>query len=180
MKKLLTSLAILALVASTQAATMTWSVSGIKQPSDSSVNGTSGWLAYLFSSDTSSVDSITTALKKSDLSVLSSAFDTTTTSGASLRKTGVLKDAENNKEFSPGDTFGGFAIILDATATDKAQNFLVATGNSVTVNDAGANITLRLASQNWSAMQSTTPTIPEPATGALALAGIALLFRRRK
>ena len=172
MKKLLTLITILAMAVTMQAASMTWIVTNIKTPADSSVAAPDGWLAYLFSTGDTSASAVSTALAKKDLSILSSAFDTTTTAGGKVSKAEV-------GSFKAGDTFEGFAVILDASSSANAKNFIVTRSQSKTVNDLGGNISLSLGSQanaTWSQISS----VPEPATGALALAGIALLFRRRK
>ena len=173
MKKLLTLAIALAAVASLQAASMTWTLAQVKTPASSTTAAPAGWLAYLFSTADTTLSDVTGALDAGDFSVLSDAFDSTAVQG-----TVGLVTHKTDGGLSANQTFQGFVIVLDAADTSSAKNYLATSLASKTVNAAGSDISLSFgvaSSLSWNAM-----SVPEPATGALALAGVALLFRRRR
>ena len=173
MKSIITSLAIFAIAVSTQAASLTWNLAGVKNPADSSATAPDGWLAYLLEGEPSSA--LTTALAKGDFSVLSSPFASGKTASGNVK--GKVENA-----LSAGQSFTGFVVVLDSASQSTAKNFIVSNKASKTVNAAGSDITIGFGNVSSSAYSawSQISSVPEPATGALALAGIALLFRRKK
>ena len=68
------------------------------------------------------------------------------------------------------------ALIGQGTALEKATF----SGLAATINDATATPTIGGGWYQKPETQPVTPDVPEPATGALALAGVALLFKRRR
>ena len=67
-------------------------------------------------------------------------------------------------------------LIGQGTALPKATF----SGLAATINDATATPTIGGGWYQKPETQPVTPDVPEPATGALALAGVALLFKRRR
>ncbi len=67
-------------------------------------------------------------------------------------------------------TMSGMALDPPTDAANTKSAFSFGTGTDGTLTAGGG----------WAKAKASTPVVPEPATGALALAGIALLFRRRK
>ena len=105
------------------------------------------------------------------------AFDTATTIAG---RGGAITTAAKTKDpgYAAGTGFVGMIVILD-TANDKYSAFSFATEMGLA--DVPLNTASAASSTNgFQDMPTAGPTIPEPATGALALAGVALLFKRRR
>ena len=66
----------------------------------------------------------------------------------------------------------------DPTSSDDALQ--VPTAITLTATDLAATRGATASTANWQDGTKSTPDVPEPATGALALAGVALLFKRRR
>ena len=176
MKKLLTIAAFAALVTASHAATLSWQIAGITSPTGVK----QGLSVYLFiteqSSDfgakTTSVDEITSLLKsKGDVSSYVAAEATTTAAGGVPIATGY-----NGGNFGAGDSLSGFAVVLDAANVASANNYILTDVKHVEWKGATGAQTMRfgsLANATWTA-------VPEPSTAVLALAGLALLLKRRR
>ena len=185
MKSSLLALAVVFAASLSQAASLNWSIMGVKSPADSSVAG-SGYTAMLFmTAQNSSADGfenfgkanttlakvteLADAGKFDDLAALAAATKETSTSGLISGATGY-----NGNNFAGGDSLTAFALIIDK---DK-KNYFTTGSASATWTSATGSKQLSFGSQANATYK--TFGVPEPATGALALAGIALLFRRRK
>ena len=182
MKKLITILALTTAVVS-QAATLTWGLSQIKSSADTTAPG-AGYLGLLFVVDTTSdpavtVDSITGLLdagKVADAAALA-------TYSKAANDNGLISSAGNGS-YSEGDSITAFAVVLDAANASSAKNYIV-TGEMTKTWGKTGNQSMQFGSQANATYtkiggSSDQPDVPEPATGALALAGVALLFRRRR
>ena len=186
MKKSLLTFAAITAASLSQAASLTWMVTNVKSPADKTVAG-EGYTVMLFMiSQTSSADNfenfgkanttlakvteLADAGKFDDLANLAAVSKETTSAGAVTGATGY-----NGNNFGSGDSLSAFAIVIDK---DKKKYFTTNTASASWTSGTGSK-QLSFGSQANASYSSFGP-VPEPATGALALAGIALLFRRRK
>ena len=192
MKKFLTFVALLAVAGATQAATLNWSINQIK------VNGAllNGGTAYLFilqqSGDFGATPTTVNAVKafieggatvvKDDAGkakalklgndTIDIAAEKATTSGAVAGATGY-----NGSAFVANDSLSAFAVIFDG-AYGTAQNYIVTGTADVSWTSSSGGKPLNFGSQadaRWNPV-----AVPEPATATLALAGLALLLKRRR
>ena len=191
MKKSLLTLAVITVAGLSQAASLNWQIAGVKTAADSSVAGaeytamlfltaqasTSGtaanpeWSNFGKANTTlAAVTELANAGKYDDLLALAAATGSTTSAGAISGPTGY-----NGNNFGAGDSLSGFALVVDK---DKKNYFLTGTKDAAWTSGTGQK---QLSFGNFATTaQYKSFGVPEPATGALALAGIALLFRRRK
>ena len=180
MKKSLLALVIIVAAGLTQAASLGWRMTAIKTPADNTVAG-EGYTALLFITEQSgdfggtvttlaAVTALADAGKYDDLEDLAVAQGTSTSAGGVSGATGY-----NGNNFGAGDSLKAFALIIDAnkthyfTTTEKSASWTSSTGTQ----------NLAFGTQSGATYKS-FGDVPEPATGALALAGVALLFRRRR
>ena len=181
MKTILTSLFAVAFAVSAQSAAINWTVSQIKSSSDSTLAGSSYLGLFFIVTDDVTMDSIESLLdddKVADAVNLASYTANASAAGAlSATKLG---------SYEAGTTVNAFTVILNAANADDATGYIVAGPLSRTAGSTG-NMAFSFGSQASNTSYSTiggstpeTPDVPEPATGALALAGVALLFKRRR
>ena len=178
MKKILAITVVLATTFAANAATLTWNLMNIKEVGSTTANAT-GYTAYLFisqqSSDfgakTASIETITSLIKsKGDLSEYI-ASTKTVNNGTASGATGY-----NGTAFTAGDSLTGFAVVFDASDYSNAKNYFVTAEKSASWTSATGQKPLafgNMANATWTA-------VPEPSTAVLALAGLALLLKRRK
>ena len=194
MKKLLTLALVASLAGITSAASIDWTISGINkaktQINDAKGNALSGSVYLILASDASQLaeatpDTFLTTLnniKLGEAPVSSGKVDGTTTRTASSndfvsRLDGgsqytlqvVVYDAANKSYYLSGTKSQYAYNPADVTSGDD-----VAKGVTFSKDDIGASSTYEASGYQQ------IGGVPEPATGALALAGIALLFKRRK
>ena len=185
MKKLSTLILLVACSVTTQAATVKWSIGGSTTFVMNDVNDKpyASQLIYLIAAD--DLSSLTTATKSEFESALSALTIATATSAADGTKptnvanlevtSSTLMTAGTSMKFGAlivsEDKEFGYYKILTATATPYADD---APDASRTANVRTAWNTI--SQQSW----NKTYAVPEPATAALALAGLALLIKRRR
>ena len=177
MKKLIAIASALLVVGTCQAATLNWSMSNILDPVTK--EKASGFAAYLFitqqSSDfgakTTTVADIESLIKsKGDLSDYIAGTGSSNNSGMLNGATGYYGN------FGAGDSLTGFAVIFDAADAASAKHYIVTAEKSASWTSSTGMKTLGFGSQ----ANATWTAVPEPSTAVLALAGLALLLKRRK
>ncbi len=180
MKKLLLAVALTAIGFAANAAAVSWTVTGVNQKGTSTT--ASGYLAYLFISDATSISGVT-GYSRSDITAALEAGTFASDYSSKAISTGVTSDGKilNNATtgtFSSGDVLKTFAVILDASTLDAAEFYVVnATDVSTTI---GNLATMPVVYANFSATNSDWQAIPEPTSGMLLLVGGALLALKRK
>ena len=196
MKKILSFAILLALVGSSNAAQLNWSGLNIYQPG-STTEKLSGGAIYLFVTEqsknfgagTTTVNDVKTLIEKAGTEVVTdgegkatgikngtttidiAATGASNTSGGFSGATGY-----NGTSFGAGDSLTAFAVIIDAADFANAKNYIVTDTRSASWTSSTGFKTLAFGSQ----ANATWTPVPEPSTTVLALAGLALLLKRRK
>ncbi len=203
MKKLLTLATFVAVVAA-QAASIDWAIGGINkaktQISDASGNAMNGTVYLIFANDASQLAAANTDTF-SDV-VNSIVLDSVAVSSGKISMA-EPKTYTNNKPADEGGLVARSAdgpqysfqiLVWDAANNSYYLSNTMSQYAYVSGTDDATQITfgkddLGISSGNFSFTQipapggsggGETPGVPEPATGALALAGVALLFKRRR
>ena len=192
MKKLLIACVAVAMAAVVQAASVSWTITNVYSPSDSTSKVASGSMsAWLFvtanSTDVTSVKTTTMAavqavLEGGDLTGLSSLAAAHGNNNADGAFTGV---SALPTTFSSG-SLTAFAVVVDSTDLATAQNYFLASGGAektVTFSSATGTKALAFGSQasiTQAAGGWTSTSVPEPTSGLLMLLGMAGLALRRK
>ena len=188
MKKLMTlALTTLAVVAA-QAANINWSTSGNATTYAYEKDGTtltSGTVYLVLADDLSS---ITGKESQKDFEKALAAL----TLDSSVSTSGGVKPSVTKKLVSSDKLVDGqsttFGILTYCVDSDGNGWYHVGTATSTPWADGTPSTAQKTVTTPWAKLASDTykvawtapQPIPEPATGALALAGVALLFRRRR
>ena len=178
MKKSLLTLAVIAAVGLTQAASLNWTITNVP-------NASEGFTAMLFLTQQSSSaegfenfgKASTTIAKVTELADAGDYSSLAALAGANIDYTGNVSNKAtgyNGNDFGAGDSLTGFALILDK----EKKNYFLTAERSQSFTSSLSSKALSFGSQSGATYKSFG--VPEPATGALALAGVALLFRRRR
>ena len=190
MKKVLSLLAAFGLVASASAASLVWSVNaiafnGATLKSDTSLTA---YLVYLGNGG-SLADSYDTATIASSLTTVSTASGTTSR-GIATSTYNMTVDGDDWTVLN-GDVYGVLLSYADSASGKTYYNLASTTYTVSGIADERSslsNYTLTAASQNYTTADDSSTiragggwtAVPEPSTAALALAGLALLLKRRK
>ena len=196
MKKLMTlALTTLAVVAA-QAANINWTVSGtassivydIKPDGSGSSTTTFSGSAYLIIAD--DLSSLSGLKSQSAFESALSAITLETVSVSAGAKPSVTKQLVSNDQLNDG-TSTTFGLLVYSTDSDGNGYYKVATVSATPWADGTPTSAQKTVTTPWAKVAADTSApwtkawtkpqpVPEPATGALALAGVALLFRRRR
>ena len=188
MKKLIVAAAIVCAAAISQAATVSWTVSGLLDSKGDSLTSGAGYVFCTKGSSATTVAAVTEALAAlgtvadlktyltdNSLTALKGTVSSggISVSGVDLASSGVPASTTGTKIFAvivDDDDFGADTkyVVLDASGSVK-------TPAATTTNNAGFSL-LPTASQTASNWQS----VPEPTSGLLMLLGMAGLALRRK
>ena len=206
MKKLLTLALAMALVVVSNAANINWSVSGntstyVYLPNDDgTASGSSlysGTVYLILASDLSSLSGHTT---QSDFEDALADLTLATATSSSGVKPDVNKVLVSDDQLVAA-TSTTFAMLVYGTDKDGNGYYKAATATATPWADGTAANAQKTVTTAWAKLAADTqapytsawtlqqdpvnpddptPGVPEPATGALALAGVALLFKRRR
>ena len=199
MKKFASFVLLLGVTGVVHGATLSWSAANIYQPG--TTTALSSGVAYLFVTEQSkdfgstvtTVDSVTDLIKsgaefytettgtgseqvtknyikKGDDKIQIAAIGATTSAGRLSGATGYYGN------FGAGDSLKAFAVVFDADTLAGASNFLVTETKEASWTSATGAKTLGFGNQ----ANATWTPVPEPSTAVLALAGLALLLKRRR
>lgn len=175
MKKLLVAAAIACAAAISQAATVNWSISGVK--ADGGGSPTAGWAVMAFYTAAGAGSSaIENAIKAG--TAASYAFETTTLSVAlgSGRVTAHDADATGITDTSKNYDFY-FVVFNDADATKATEYAIVSDTNKAY---SGMDAKFKGAGTFSASTPWQTASVPEPTSGLLMLLGVAGLALRRR
>ena len=184
MKKLMTLACAVALAAVAQAGAVKWSATTLDASPAGAYTESTTYTAYLFDASVTEVSTVTGYLTKAGgadwTSFLAATVDSNTATYNTTKEV-MSFSTKAYGDFSQGDTFSGFMVVLDAASTDNAQNYLIATKGedqvlTTTAFGKTGDKTMAWASQAGVTWQS----IPEPTSGLLMLLGMAGLALRRK
>lgn len=192
MKKLMIVCAAVVMSAVVQAASVSWTMTNIYSPSDSTSKvaaGTmSGWLFV-----TANTTDVTTGIPVTTLSAVQAVLDSGDLTGLSSlaaahgtnASAGNFGGATGLEGFSSG-SLTAFAVVVDSTDLSSAKNYFLVSGGAektVTFTSATGNKALAFGSQasiTQAAGGWTSTSVPEPTSGLLMLLGMAGLALRRK
>ena len=191
MKKLLTLLAAIGLVSSASAVSITWNISNIAFGGNTlkSDTGVTAYLVYLGNGGSLETSYDATAIE----SLASSAVDSvsgTNTKGAAQNTYALPAPSSGDFSDLNGDTYGLLLSYVNEGKTYYNLGSATFTVSGVADETSSLNqfkpaaTTFSYGTKNDSAT-SVSPgggwtAVPEPSTAALALAGLALLLKRRK
>ena len=192
MKKFLAFALILASVGVTHAASLSWSAFSINQPGTTTT--ATGYTIYLFITEQSGDFGSAATTVSAVTDIIKSGVEFYTEGGKNYLKNGAdkvqiaavgetdggrIKTAAtgyNGNNFGGGDSLKAFAVIFDASSLSSASNYIVTGVKSASWTSTSGAKTLAFGSQ----ANATWTAVPEPSTAVLALAGLALLLKRRK
>ena len=195
MKKLMT-LALLATVGIASAASIDWSINmgrnGKVTDSEDNVLASKPIYLILASDAEALVDAIDEDKFADTLDSIKLDSSTLTSGGKWDGKDDQTATDLTNKKLKVGTEYDFAVVVYDAahemyyvsksvsqTAYDEGAENPVKKGVTFQTTDLGSTYNPDWLSTK-PAEEPPTPAVPEPATGALALAGVALLFRRRR
>ena len=184
MKKTLLLLAVLFTASQIMfGAAIEWQISGMNKALTNYDGATAAnTTVYLILADSSSLASITGLENEADFtSALSAITLSTVTSGTDGKKPATLTSVVSSDLLSAGTTYT-FGMLYVSEATDGGYyRYVAATKPAYDLSDPTGKQT---ASLSWATMAGSTwqkgYAVPEPASAMLALAGVAMLIRRRK
>lgn len=175
MKKLLSLLIVAAMAGAASAASIDWTLKGSSfTTSDGSATRAYDYLvvAILESDLNSAVSAIST------INTDSTAFESYVQSSGTTTKTGATSGSFTVSQDS-GVSIPLVLIAFDANNYAEAQNYLVSDAQTgVTYEPPSTPTTATFNSGSYANHEWTA--VPEPSTAALALAGLALLLKRRR
>ena len=196
MKKLLTIAAIALVAGAASAVNMTWATAAAVQFDGAKLKSDIGVTGYLVAATALSTYTVDESFSASKVGTVLAEQNKTS---AVSKISGTWYDI-NTDTYKNGDTFAvllkyvtkendvdvtywnltSALVAMSGMATDPPTN---ADGTQFAFNYGNGTDPTLTAGGGWvkaKALDPVIPDTPEPATGALALAGIALLFRRRK
>ena len=198
MKKLMVMLAVVAAAVCANAATVSWTITGVTENSAALTKGHT----YMFFADTATAAqtqiAALAALEGKGASALTTAMgsaawnDTkkataagTFSIGTTAALGGYTLPSNADLGLTGGTKYYAYAVIFDTETITDSSNYIIAQGNTATVtgvttkNDDTTQTALFMfgsqASQTWHAVN-----VPEPTSGLLLLLGVAGLALRRR
>lgn len=170
MKKLILAVAIVCVAAVSNAAAVSWSITGV---TDSPANAkAAGWVAYFMDGSTYSAFS---ALSADQVGAYAAANYTYVATSVNAR--GVVSAGATSGSYSGGDSVSAYIVIFDSSDAASAEYYAVTALDTKTVPGSG-NLQFTKAMSDTAGW--TTTAVPEPTSGLLLLLGMAGLALKRK
>lgn len=185
MKKFLT-ITVATMALASQAASISWQLSPTK--ADGFAAGQTVLLfvgaaneTFTHGDDTglSLADYVNSLLTDGADAATAAAFDTTTTTSNARLGTGTTARTQAIS-YDAGSSIVGMIVVLDGNGKYNAFSLSAVVAGAGDTEFKSMNATSSTGFQDLPTAGGDTPAVPEPATGALALAGVALLFKRRR
>ena len=187
MKKFL-MIAVAAMAVAAQAASVSWQLSPTKDAGYAAgqtvllfVAGANDTFTHGTDSDLSLADYVNGLLTDGADAATAAAFDTATTING---RSGVTTTAKvKDTSYAAGSDIVGMMVVLDGNGKYSSFSFatqMAGAGNTQLNSASADSSTGGFQDLPSSGGGGGGEQIPEPATGALALAGVALLFKRRR
>ena len=193
MKKILTALLAVGLISSASAITINWTVSGIAFGSGNTLksdNGLNAYLVYLGNGT-----GLASSYTESDLTdLISGASSATGRSVSGTTNRGLVQNSYNSTAPDP-TTLNGDVYTILMTYTSEGKTYYNLSSKTFTVDGVTSSIStldpyqVAASDQTYTVKSEVASSVsagggwtavPEPSTAALALAGLALLLKRRK
>ena len=178
MKKLIIAAAMVCATAFAQAATVNWSISGVK--AEGNTSPTAGWSVMAFYTEVGAGSSaIEAAINSKTASSL--AFETTTLSVSMSKGKVASHDADATGITDTSKNYDIYFVVFnnaDATAATKYAMQSVADLAYSGMDGKYTALSTFSSSTPW--VEISAPVIPEPTTGLLVLLGVAGLALRRR
>lgn len=180
MKKLIVMLGAVACAIGVQAATLNWTITGVKFSSDATSDLTKYTALLYFSDAVGTVGSTFDTVAQTDAiaALTGSGVASGYVLAKNLNSAGAATGATGlSSAFGAGDSVTGYAIILDGSI-DNYSNYIIAGPATATFTSATGAKALGFGTQASAAWQSAA--VPEPTSSLLMLVGLAGLALRRK
>lgn len=170
MKKIIMAVAIVCAAAIANAASLSWSLTGITA-SESTAVAAGSMVAYLMDGATYS------AFSAADNKGAYVAANSLQSALIAVGRTGATASGTYGT-YAPGDSISAYIVLFDGTDATKAANYASTTAQTITVPGAGnAKLTTTFAgTSGW----QPAGDVPEPTSGMLVLIGMAGLALRRR
>ena len=192
MKKILIVSVLFTMIGMVHAAQLNWSFNSVMK-SDGSGSRATGYVAYLFITEQSGSFGSTVTTVDAVKNLIESGAEFYTEEGKNYLKkgddkiqiaaskttnNGMISGASgyNGNNFQGGDSLTAFTVVFDAANVASAENYII-TGTKSAAWTSGTG-SQQVGFQNLS--NATWTPVPEPSTAVLALAGLALLLKRRR
>ena len=190
MKKIMIACVAVAMAAVAQAATVSWTITNVYSPSDSTTKVAANTAsAYLFV--TANSTDVTTGIPVTTLAAVQAVLDSGDLTGLSAlaavskanNAAGGFTGATGLTGFSSG-TLTAFAVVVDSTDLASAQNYYLvgggATKDATFTSATGAKVLIWGDQTSYTQAAGGWTAVPEPTSGLLMLLGMAGLALRRK
>jgi len=172
MKKMIIILAVVAMSVATHAATVSWSISGVKVPGvDGAFTATalSGAIAYVFVGAQNTV-AIQDAIAAKTFTGAGNLWSATTSAAGGILKTGLGNYSNQDVTL--------YSVIFNKGTIALSDYYMIST--DYTQHFVNANLTYSFTSANGRLPAATWTAVPEPTSMALLALGVAAVGLRRK
>ena len=177
MKKLMFMLAAVAVAACTQAASVSWTCTNVKDGSGNAIDG----IAYFVNAATLSQETLATYTKASDFTTALSGMYSYTPSTAGKYTSAAVENATLG--LTDATASQAYLVIFDTATITDSSNYYVTEVKSFDTYAGTMTQNVKWGSQSTASQAAgawTAVSVPEPTSGLLMLIGMAGLALRRR